>query len=181
MLFTNIAREIKKTFSRFIAIALIGALGVGFFGGLRTTNESMLHTADKYYKNQKIYDFKLQSQYGIKEDDIKNARELEKIKVAEGAYEVDAFIKNGTSEDSKDKEYVFHIISLTDNINIPDLKYGRMPENKYECVADYKNYTKKDIGKKIRISEDNDQGTKAILDVKEYEIVGIATSPIYLD
>lgn len=181
MLFTNIAREIKKTFSRFIAIALIGALGVGFFGGLRTTNESMLHTADKYYKNQKIYDFKIQSQYGIKEDDIKNARELEKIKVAEGAYEVDAFIKNGTSEDSKDKEYVFHIISLTDNINIPDLKYGRMPENKYECVADFKNYTKKDIGKKIRISEDNDQGTKAILDVKEYEIVGIATSPIYLD
>lgn len=181
MLIRNIAREIKKTFSRFIAIFLIAALGVGFFGGLRTTKDSMLLTADKYYKHQKIYDFRLQSKFGIKEADVQSAKKIDKIGEAKGVYELDALVKHASGGDDSDKEYVFHVISLTDDINVPNLVYGRMPEEEGECIADYKNYSKKDLGKKFKISENNDLQTNTMLKVKEYKIVGIATSPLYLD
>ena len=181
MLITNIARETKKTFSRFIAIALIAALGVGFFGGLRTTEESMIHTADRYYKNQKVYDFKLQSSLGIREEDVDSARDIRNIGNAEGVYETDALVKCDASSYDSEKEYVFHIISLADDINVPKLKYGRMPSEYGECIVDYKNYSKKDIGKKVVISKSNDDRINSMLKTKEFKIVGVATSPLYLD
>ena len=181
MLITNIAREIKKTFSRFIAIALIAALGVGFFGGIRTTEESMLNTADKYYKNQKVYDFKLQSKLGIKQEDVDSAGKLKDIGKAEGIYETDALVRYGDSSEDSEKEYIFHIMSMANDINVPKLKYGRMPREDGECLADYKNYSKKDIGQKIIISENNDEIIDSMFSEKEFKIVGIVTSPVYLD
>lgn len=179
LLITNIFREIRKTFSRFIAIALIAALGVGFFGGLRTTEDSMLETAGDYLKKQKMYDFKLQSVKGISEEELESARKIKSIGKAEGCYELDAFIE--TKKDKEEKETVAHIASLLDDINAPKIIHGRMPENDEECIADNRAYSKKDIGEKIKISGDNDVVTKSAFKGKEFTIVGIATSPVYLD
>ena len=41
-------RQIRSSLTRFLAIAAIVALGVGFFCGLRLTKTAMVHTLDDY-------------------------------------------------------------------------------------------------------------------------------------
>ena len=40
-------KEIKNTYKRFISIALMSLLGVGFFAGIRATSPNMVDTIDK--------------------------------------------------------------------------------------------------------------------------------------
>ena len=44
-------RQIRSSLTRFLAIAAIVALGVGFFCGLRLTKTAMVHTLDEYTEN----------------------------------------------------------------------------------------------------------------------------------
>ena len=48
-------RDMRGTMGRFIAILLIVTLGVGFFAGLRVTEPSMTATAQKYLKDNDIW------------------------------------------------------------------------------------------------------------------------------
>ena len=48
MLLRSILRTIRSTLVRYLAILAIIALGVGFFVGLRVTEESIIKTADRY-------------------------------------------------------------------------------------------------------------------------------------
>ena len=52
-------REIRRSLGRFLAIAAIVALGVGFFCGLRLTKTAMVRTLDAYAEAQQMYDFRL--------------------------------------------------------------------------------------------------------------------------
>ena len=49
-------REIRRSLGRFLAIAAIVALGVGFFCGLRLTKTAMVRTLDAYAEAQQMYD-----------------------------------------------------------------------------------------------------------------------------
>ena len=57
-------REIRRSLGRFLAIAAIVALGVGFFCGLRLTKTAMVRTLDAYAEAQQMYDFRLVSTIG---------------------------------------------------------------------------------------------------------------------
>ena len=63
-------RSVKDSFSRFIAIMAIIALGVGFYSGLAVTTPSFLETGDKFLRDYKLYDFRLLSTIGFTEEDI---------------------------------------------------------------------------------------------------------------
>ena len=60
-------REIRRSLGRFLAIAAIVALGVGFFCGLRLTKTAMVRTLDAYAEAQQMYDFRLVSTIGFDE------------------------------------------------------------------------------------------------------------------
>ena len=62
-------REIRRSLGRFLAIAAIVALGVGFFCGLRLTKTAMVRTLDAYAEAQQMYDFRLVSTIGFDETD----------------------------------------------------------------------------------------------------------------
>ena len=47
-------REIRRSLGRFLAIAAIVALGVGFFCGLRLTKTAMVRTLDAYAEAQQM-------------------------------------------------------------------------------------------------------------------------------
>ena len=42
-------REIRKSLSRFLSIVAIIALGICFFGGVKSTSPSMKYTANQYF------------------------------------------------------------------------------------------------------------------------------------
>lgn len=91
-------KEIKNTYKKFISIALMAFLGVGFFAGIRATSPDMVDTIDKYYKNQNVYDIQVVSTLGLTNDDVEALSKIPNIETVVGSYEKDGKIKIENSE-----------------------------------------------------------------------------------
>ena len=170
----NIFRTVKGNLGRYIALIIIAALGVLFYVGLKVTTMDMLKTADNYYEEHNFYDVMFVSQYCFRNTDVKTVASFDGVKAAEGSMYIDAVV----SEDDKEKTVRIH--SLTETINTPELIAGRLPEKAYECVADSRYYKESDIGKTVRLSDENSDDTKRLLSSNKFTITGIVSSPLYL-
>ncbi len=172
----NNLREIKKSIGRYIAIAAIVCLGVGFFSGLSVTRESMIDTANTYTIETQMYDFKLMSTLGLKEEDIVAFSNIDGVRAVEGSYSVDFLCEAG-----EDVDYVLCAHSLGNQVNAPHLEAGRLPEAGNECLADSQRFSEEDIGTVLRLSDMNDEDTFDTFAYDEYTIVGIVYSPLYIN
>ena len=54
-------REIKKSFERFVSLAILSFLGVSFFVGLNSASTSFKSSVNKYLKDSNSYDIKIVS------------------------------------------------------------------------------------------------------------------------
>lgn len=167
-------RSIRTFFGRYMAILLIVALSAGFFAGLKITKDAMWNTCDIYLSEQSFYDFRLYSTLGFTEEDISSFKELDGVLKVEGMISGDALINH----DSGNKAFKF--MSVPEYINMPSVTEGRMPENVNECVVDDEVYTKGDIGKVIKISKENSDEVAGQFTEKEFTIVGLVDSPVYM-
>ena len=77
-------RQIRSSLTRFLAIAAIVALGVGFFCGLRLTKTAMVHTLDNYAEAHRMYDFRLVSTVGFDETDAEALAADARVAACEG-------------------------------------------------------------------------------------------------
>lgn len=176
MLKRTTLREIKGSFSRFLSILAIVALGVGFFSGLKLTKPFMVATADRYIKEQNLFDLRLLSTIGFEQEDV-DAFALEKgVKAACGSYSFD-ILCTGIDEN----EAVLKAHSLTDGINGVVLKAGRMPKNARECVVDARLLDEEQLGTKLRLTDSNEADTLEVLSEGEYTVVGIVNSVYYMN
>lgn len=170
-------REIKQSFGRWFAIFAIVALGVGFFTGLKVTKQAMLATEYKYLKEQNMFDVRLLSTLGFTGEDVTEIGKVKGAAAAVGGYELDVLCGNG-----EDNEYVLKAHSITEGINTPVIKEGRMPQKINECVVDSLFVGGKEaLGSKIYVSENNSTETRDMLKIREYKIVGIVDSPYYMN
>lgn len=167
-------RSIKNFKGRYMALLLIVALSAGFFSGLKVTKSSMANTCDNYLYEQHMYDFRLMSTLGFTKEDIDAFEQLEGVMYAEGIKSVDAMLLY----DEESKPY--KVFMLPKETNLPSVTAGRLPQNVYECLVDDVKFTKDDIGKVIKISDENSEEVESQFTEKEYTIVGIADSPIYM-
>ena len=171
-----IIREIKSSLGRYLAILAIIALGTGFLGGLLLTRPAMLHTLGTYLDETAFYDFRLVSTVGYEQADVDAMALFDGAAAAEGVFERDALFTLPGDEDK-----VFKAYSLTESTNRLELTAGRLPEKANECVADWLAFGEDDIGKTLRLSAANDEDTLGDFKYAEYTIVGIATSPEYIN
>lgn len=167
-------RNIKGSVGRYLAIVAIIALGVGFYAGLQSSQPAMLETADDYMHDQKMYDFQLMSTLGLTKGDVDAFKQLEGVEYAEGAYFADALAVLGSHEEP------YRFMSVTETVCTPYLTEGRMPENANECLGDAGAFSSSDIGRRITISETNDEDTLGFFAEREFTIVGLAKSPRYI-
>ena len=181
-LFKDIFREIKKSFSRFLAIVAIIAIGIAFFVGIKMTCPDMKITADKYFKDNKLMDFYLVSSVGFNKEDIEAIKKVNGIQGIMPSYSIDAMM------DVEDTNYVIKINSLpsilTDEnyINRPLVISGRLPTKSGECVIENGNFTNThfEIGSKIKLTSGTSNDILNSIDNDEFTIVGIVKSPLYI-
>jgi len=172
----SVIREIRGSLGRYFAILGIIALGSGFLSGLRISKSAMLETGNRYLSSRQFYDFRLISTLGFQQAQVEAVALLPGVKAAEGSLAKDILCGDENSSD-----FVLHCMSISDRINLPGLLAGRMPEKGSECLADSFMYSASDIGRTIRLTDSNDPEDLEAFAYDAYTIVGIASSPLYLN
>ena len=179
-LLKNNLKSIYKTRRRFLSILVMAFLGVGFFAGLVATSPDMLDSLDKYADSSNLYDINIISTLGLTDDDITALQALDGVENAYGIQTKDSISK------IDDKESICKVIEYNENVNTPVIVAGRNIENENECLIDPAivrtgEGAERYIGKKIVLeNNDLDSDDKPIFTKKEFEIVGIAETPIYI-
>ena len=178
MLKKSTFREIKTSLVRYLAILAIVALGVGFFSGLKDCKESMVSTARRYLDTNNFYDYQILSSYGADDDSVALAESWDGVESAEGSIQIDVMARSG-SGDSR----ALKAISLPERLNTLNVTEGRLPQDVNECVIDAYSITDEGfrVGDHIELTEENDKDTLKEFNVKDFEIVGLVNTPIYLD
>ncbi|MCI8388490.1 MAG: FtsX-like permease family protein [Clostridiales bacterium] len=175
----SIVRSIKGTFSRFVAIFAITALGVGFLAGLLSTTPDMRRTIDNYYDEYDMMDIFVKSTYGFNDDDIEAVKAVDGINTVMPHYNVDTLVT--VSDDA----LVARIYGLDfDNLDIGKMKLveGRYPENANEIVAEQGNgmFSHLKLGEKITIIGDTGEDISETYTETELTVVGIVINPLYM-
>ena len=179
-LLKNNLKSIYKTRRRFLSILVMAFLGVGFFAGLVATSPDMLDSLDKYADSSNLYDINIMSTLGLTDDDITALQALDRVENAYGIQTKDSISK------IDDKESICKVIEYNEKVNTPVIVAGRNIENENECLIDPAvvrtgEGAERYIGKKIVLeNNDLDSDDKPIFTKKEFEIVGIAETPVYI-
>jgi putative ABC transport system permease protein len=175
-------REIWRTFSRFLSIFAIVALGVAFFAGVKATSTDMRITGDQYFDEYHLMDIRLVSTLGFNDKDIEAMTKTEGLEYIQPGYSLDSIAE------IKGKEMVVKLLSLPSNnpeqvqINKTKLIDGRYPEKANECLIEEAQMLDVGtaLGSKIRLSSGNEKDISENLENSEFTIVGIVETPYYI-
>lgn len=171
-------REIGKSKMRFLAILTIILLGVAFYVGISATGPDMLHTSDEYYDELELMDYKVQSTYGLTEEDIESLEVIDDTLV-QRHYAYDFLLDDASS---------IRLYSLDpekgQEINQYYLIKGRLPNKKGEIALDHKRHLREGtkIGDRIQLDSGENAGDpEEHLDTKSFEVVGFVNSPLFIE
>ena len=171
----SVLRQIRGTLGRYLAIFAIIALGVGFFSGLRVCTDAMLATADDYLRENRLFDYRLISTLGLREEDAAAFAALDGVETAAGSVTED-FLCEGS-----DGDIVLRAHMLTEGMNGLDLLAGRMPEAGNECVLDAQSFGEESIGTVLTLSGENTEDTLDVFAYDAYTVVGVANNSYYVN
>lgn len=189
----NLLREIKRTFTKFLSIFAICALGVAFFAGIRATSPDMKEAGDRLYNTYNLSDISVISTSGLTADNIRDLESIEGIQAVRASLFVDAMAR-GTVEKEKNlrlysmpiklkSEYAPLIDLIPDygidtspeyEMNGVEIVSGRMPLNDTEIALDntLEGSLVKQLGDEITLTTAGGSVT--------LRVVGFIRSPMYI-
>lgn len=173
---TDLLREMKKSFNRYISILAIMALGVAFYAGVRSSEPDMQLSAKKYLDETNYMDIRVLGTLGMTEADVAEIGGINGVKEAEGGYQTELFLEAGQ------RDYQMSVYSMGDSINRVYVTEGRIPETEKECFLDrdfMKSFGYK-IGDVITLRAEGDTELSDVLAADTFTIVGAGTFPSYL-
>ena len=173
----NLRQSIFKSLGRYIAIVLIIALGSALFIGLRMTKTDMVATGEQYTGRNRLFDLRFISTYGWTDAQVTEAGGLTGVAKAEGVFYQDVI----ACRDGEEEDCVLRFYNLPEEINQVSLRGGRMPLRSWECLADGYYADESLLGKRIRLTPDNDTDTLDNMAYDSYVVVGLVASPLYMD
>jgi len=186
-LFKDSLREIKKTFSRFIAIVAIIAISVAFYTGIKITCPDMKNTADVYYDDTRLMDFRLVSTAGFTKNEVKKLKAFSEngdISGVSPQYSVDAILDAG---DINEVVRVHSLVAQKERdgenyINRPLLISGRLPTKSGECVIEKQSILGTDIniGDVLKLKSGEEGKRLKDLKMTDFKVVGVIKSSLYV-
>ena len=186
-------RSIHTTFSRFLAIVAIVALGTGFFAGLMMTGPDMRQAMDTYYDDNHVWDIRLISTLGFSNDDIHQFDNVEGVRACMPNHTVDAIarmndtqvaVRVSSFDTTMAQQFVDeHAYAAKDSsfdfFNRFQLVAGRLPQSPDECLAAaYAPHAQLSEGDIVDITSANEDLDK-IFSTRHLRVVGTITSPLY--
>lgn len=170
-------REVKHSFSRFLSILLISALGAAFFAGIRSASPAMLASADATYDSNNLADLRVVGTLGMTDSDVATLLGLEGVSAAEGIYTGDFLCE------AEGNTVVTKVTSLTNQISQIKVREGRFPEKYNECIADkeFLEASGYQIGDTIRLKTGTEQKISETLADDTFTIVGLGETSYYLN
>lgn len=172
----NLQQSIAKSFGRYIAIILIIALGAALFLGLLMTKADMVATGQVFMDEQNMFDIRVMNLYGWKQEHLDAVLQIDGVVEAEKVEYIDLL----ASVDKADAE-VYRFITIPQKMNKVALRGGRMPESADECLADGFFFGDQLLGKKVLISENNEESSLDSVKTREFTVVGYVATPLYMD
>lgn len=189
----GIARTVRGSLKRFVALTTITALGVTMLVGLRAACVDLRNSADRFFDEQNLFDVRVQSTLGLTDDDVAALAALDGVEAAEGSWSETAYTTVGSSSEKVDVK----ALSPT-GLNEPLVLEGRLPEAPGE-VAVTQRYLKDSglsIGDQVSFHGDDeaddgaekDEGLDAldaesteVFERSEYTIVGSVLDPMEIN
>ncbi|UQZ34875.1 hypothetical protein C2I18_15845 [Paenibacillus sp. PK3_47] len=175
-LWKDIFREIRHTKARFISIFAIIMLGVCFFAGIKAAGPDMLDTAGTFYRENRLMDLKVQSTYGLKQDDIELLGTVPGVDVVQPGYSADVF--------AGDNAAILKVFSYnTDKpLNQYRLMEGRLPEQSGEIVLDDVLAGEYSLEDEVVFSGNGtEEELSENFSTLEYTVVGFVRSPQFIE
>lgn len=128
--FIEMKRSVQKTLLTFFSIAIIVSLGVAVYLGVHFSAQGLEDTNSKQYHKELFQDFQVTSIYGFTQEDVDEVKGLAQVETAAGVRSINVLI---TSDEIKGDGKV---IAISKGVNQGDLRKGRRPKEKDECVID---------------------------------------------
>ena len=172
---TDALREVRRTRGRFLSLFLLSALAVAFLAGLRSTAPDMESAADRYFDACQLMDLRVLSTLGLTDEDLTYLASVDGVSYVEGGYSVDAVIHGA------ERELVVKVHSLTEGVNRPRLRSGRLPAGPGECAVEpaLLDALGLELGDSI-VLDTGDGDYADALDDTPRTIVGVVDSPLYI-
>ena len=177
----------KGTFSRFIAIAAIVALGVGLLSGLMAMPIDMRTTIDEYFDRQNMHDLRIVSPLGLTDDDVAAIAAVDGVDEVMPAYMTDMFVDAGEKKNIVTRIHRLPTGQIEEKepenyLNRLDVVEGRLPIQRNECVLVEGNVIDGtgplSVGNTLTIAATNGDVSGTLADT-EFKIVGIVRTSYY--
>ncbi len=167
MMFRSIGRKLRRAPGRWLAIALAVFMGMSLWSGCLAAGSGLLEGGVRYARRQNLHDFAVTANCGFSEAEVDSLRELEEVAQAEGV-----ITGWGLAEDADGRVKTAALRSVTEIVDIPAVRDGRLPENAGECALDASVYDASFLGTTVILRESGTTG-------REYTAVGLVTLPEY--
>lgn len=175
----DILREIWRTRSRFISIAVLIFLASAFFTGLRGARPTMHRTVDAYADRHAMYDISVRATLGLTQEDIDALGAVEGVSAAAGGYVIHALVAPFHQDAA---EMVVSLETMGQGgVNAPEVLEGRLPEKADECAVEelFLAGMGLSIGERFEVRHLM-EGMEEALTVREFTITGRVRSPLYV-
>ncbi|WP_144743512.1 ABC transporter permease [Enorma burkinafasonensis] len=165
----DIARTIRGNLKRFVSIAVICALGVAMFCGLRAACTDLRDAADAFFDDQRLFDIQVLSTLGLDDGDIAALATVDGVETVEGDWSETAY----TDVDGA-RATVEVKARSSEGLNDPYLIEGELPEAADEVAVTQKfiDASGLGIGDTVEIAEAENE-EEAVFARHPYRICGI--------
>lgn len=165
----DITRTIRGNLKRFVSIAVICALGVAMFCGLRAACTDLRNAADSFFDSQRLFDVQVLSTLGLDDDDIAALASVEGVEAAEGGWTETTY----TDVEGARASVEVKALSVR-GLNMPYVVDGELPETADEVAVTQKfiDASGLEIGDTVEISEAENED-EAVFARHPYRICGI--------
>ena len=183
-------RSIRGSFSRFLAIFLIVALGAGFLAGLLATTPDMRHTVSELYRETNLFDLRIVGNLGLEDADVQALAAVPGVRAVMPARSLDREITLSTGDMLAAR---FHGVTAWEGsdpalMNRSSLVEGRWPQSPDECVIEMSSDLYQGglaVGQQLTIlpleaDEEDEEAPDEPFTVRQFTIVGVVSTSYYI-